>query len=281
MGTWNNVQPGDVICVDGSALSGGKLKSKTYISVNGGAAVKFYTNCSKVMLGDTQGDLSLTSYTDKMGAICSADAPPICDCSGKITDLRLTYVGPSGADIKVYSNNNHSTLLLSLTGVNTFDPINLSNAAGLPGKIYIEIVGSNQPDVKMDLKCKKLFVGDRFWFFDVAAWKDQAGTSCPSGVLKGETTTSAGSIETNLSAYPNPFSSSTTVEFTVTEATSANVTVYNLTGEVVAVLFNGQTEAGAAYKLQFRPEGVASGIYIAKLTTSSGVVKSEKLVLNR
>ena len=108
--------------------------------MNGGAAVKFYTDCKKIQLGETQGALTLSSYVDGQGAICNDDAAPICECSGKITDLRLTYAGPSGANVKIYSNSNHTTMLASLTGLNTFDPINLSNAAGLPGKDQAHLV---------------------------------------------------------------------------------------------------------------------------------------------
>ena len=84
-----------------------------------------------------------------------------------------------------------------------------------------------------------------------------------------------------MTAYPNPFNDATTIEFTVAESQNVKVEVFNLTGTKVATLFNGPAEASAAYKLTYRPEATAAGIYFARMTMSNGEVKTEKLVLQK
>ncbi len=115
--------------------------------------------------------------------------------------------------------------------------------------------------------------------------------STPCGVLKtgGEPSlsdaTSGGAADDHaaaeLTAFPNPFSSLTTVRFSTPQDGAAALRVYSLTGEEVAVLFDGIAEANRAYEVEWKPQGVAQGIYFAKLTTSQGTVTTKKLVLNR
>jgi hypothetical protein len=84
-----------------------------------------------------------------------------------------------------------------------------------------------------------------------------------------------------MEAYPNPFSDVTTVRFMLPEGGEARLEVYSLTGERVAVLFEGMVEAGLDYEVEWKPEQVSQGIYFARLTTSHGEVVTKKLVLNR
>ncbi len=67
--------------------------------------------------------------------------------------------------------------------------------------------------------------------------------------------------------YPNPFNPSTQVKFSVENAGRAVLKVYNVLGEEVATLFDGTAEAGRYYVSTFDATGLASGIYIYRLTT--------------
>jgi len=67
--------------------------------------------------------------------------------------------------------------------------------------------------------------------------------------------------------YPNPFNPSTQVKFSVENAGRAVLKVYNVLGEEVATLFDGTAEAGRYYVATFDAAGLASGIYIYRLTT--------------
>jgi uncharacterized membrane protein len=70
--------------------------------------------------------------------------------------------------------------------------------------------------------------------------------------------------------YPNPFNPSTTISFTVPNYELVNLTVYNSLGQQVAVLINDFVSAGK-HSVKFNGEGLASGIYLIKMTAGSFV----------
>jgi hypothetical protein len=64
--------------------------------------------------------------------------------------------------------------------------------------------------------------------------------------------------------YPNPFNPSTTLSFSLPEATEVQLTVYDISGREVARLVNGWRNAGA-HEVTFDGSRLASGIYLASL----------------
>jgi len=82
-----------------------------------------------------------------------------------------------------------------------------------------------------------------------------------------------------FNAYPNPFNSQTTIEFTLHQTSSkATVEVYSYTGALVAVLFNGKAEEGVTYKVEFDGSTHTQGIYFYRITTDEGYYVN-KLIL--
>ncbi len=84
----------------------------------------------------------------------------------------------------------------------------------------------------------------------------------------------------NLIAYPNPFSSETTIEFTVSETSNTTLVLYTLDGKQVATLFKGNAIADELYSIPFTSNNIATGMYIAELKTSSGASEHYKLMLS-
>jgi hypothetical protein len=80
--------------------------------------------------------------------------------------------------------------------------------------------------------------------------------------------------------YPNPFNPTTTIEFTVPATGKSTLKVFNILGEEVATLFNGEAEAGRYNQVQFNASNFASGIYFARLV-SDGRSQIKKLSLLR
>ncbi|MBD3169861.1 MAG: T9SS type A sorting domain-containing protein [candidate division Zixibacteria bacterium] len=78
-----------------------------------------------------------------------------------------------------------------------------------------------------------------------------------------------GSVPTStalLSAYPNPFNASTTIPFEIAESANVTLKVYNLAGQVVETLVDGQMDAGQ-HVATWDASAVASGVYFYKLET--------------
>ncbi|MBN1301910.1 MAG: choice-of-anchor A family protein [Melioribacteraceae bacterium] len=84
--------------------------------------------------------------------------------------------------------------------------------------------------------------------------------------------------EYNLSQnYPNPFNPATNIEFSVRESGIYTLKIYNVIGQEVAELVNGELNPGY-HKVEFDASRLSSGVYIYKLVGSK-VNLSRKMIL--
>jgi len=93
-------------------------------------------------------------------------------------------------------------------------------------------------------------------------------------ISKEQTVPTTYNLEQN---YPNPFNPSTTIKFSIPEATNVRLTIYNTIGEKVGELVNTNLEAGW-YSYQWDAENLATGIYIYELRTDK-FVSVNKMIL--
>ncbi len=77
--------------------------------------------------------------------------------------------------------------------------------------------------------------------------------------------------------YPNPFNPTTIISFELPEAAKVKLVVYNLLGQAVMTLADGNYEAGS-YKKNFDGTDLSSGVYIYELKANDVVLK-HKMVL--
>ncbi|MCX6137897.1 MAG: T9SS type A sorting domain-containing protein [Ignavibacteriales bacterium] len=68
--------------------------------------------------------------------------------------------------------------------------------------------------------------------------------------------------------YPNPFNPSTTIAFSVAAKSDVSLTVFDMVGREVAELVRQELPAGE-YRQQFNANGLASGLYLYRLTAVS------------
>jgi len=68
--------------------------------------------------------------------------------------------------------------------------------------------------------------------------------------------------------YPNPFNPSTNIEYSIPEASFVELKVYDVLGNEVATLVNKEQTAGV-YRADFSGNGLASGLYIARITAGN------------
>jgi hypothetical protein len=69
--------------------------------------------------------------------------------------------------------------------------------------------------------------------------------------------------------YPNPFNPSTTIEYSIADPSFVTLKVFNILGQEVATLVNGEQAPGRR-SLRFDGEGLASGVYFYRLEARSG-----------
>jgi len=77
--------------------------------------------------------------------------------------------------------------------------------------------------------------------------------------------------------FPNPFNPSTVISYTLPEAGSVSLEVFDMTGRRIAVLAQGNQAAGA-YTYDFDASSLSSGVYMYRLQ-SAGTVLTRKMTL--
>lgn len=80
-------------------------------------------------------------------------------------------------------------------------------------------------------------------------------------------------------AYPNPFKTSTTIEYTVPLKQFVNITVFDAQGRPVAIPVNAEKDAGT-YKVTFDAAQLPGGIYFYRITTKN-YSEVKKIILNK
>jgi hypothetical protein len=82
-----------------------------------------------------------------------------------------------------------------------------------------------------------------------------------------------------LSAYPNPFTSATSISVMMPKDEFITLAIYNMTGKLVATLAEANVEAGKQYSYEFNAEDHAAGMYLYRIETKSGNKFTGKLML--
>ena len=77
--------------------------------------------------------------------------------------------------------------------------------------------------------------------------------------------------------YPNPFNSSTVISYSLPHAGEIEIAVYNLIGQKIQTLYDGNAEAGQ-HQLVWNAAGRPTGVYFARLKTQ-GQAETIRLVL--
>jgi hypothetical protein len=80
--------------------------------------------------------------------------------------------------------------------------------------------------------------------------------------------------------YPNPFNPTTTIEFVVPQAGWVILKVYNMLGQEVATLQDGNVEGNKVYATEFNAGGLASGLYYYQLR-GAGTILTQRMLLLR
>ncbi len=78
--------------------------------------------------------------------------------------------------------------------------------------------------------------------------------------------------------YPNPFNPSTQIKYDIAKASLVTLKVYDVIGNEVAVVFNGNLNAGK-YSADFNASNLATGIYFYSLSVDGVKIDTKKMIL--
>jgi len=83
-------------------------------------------------------------------------------------------------------------------------------------------------------------------------------------------------VSTLLTSFPNPFTQSTSIKFSTSDHSFAQVSIHNLLGSEVARLFSGELDAGE-HSFTWDAHGMPAGMYVA-LVKIGGEVREIPIV---
>jgi hypothetical protein len=119
---------------------------------------------------------------------------------------------------------------------------------------------------------------DNLYDMDIGFWTPLIGGLSP---VPGTDTPTVFRLDQN---YPNPFNPRTVISFSLPEAAPVNLSIYNVRGERVRVLYDGDQAAGHHQYIwdgtNDSGQGVASGAYLVRIVSSAGV-QNRKMLLAR
>lgn len=78
--------------------------------------------------------------------------------------------------------------------------------------------------------------------------------------------------------YPNPFNPSTVIKYSLLEAGLVNIKIYDILGNEIATLLNGEKNAGS-HSIEFNAANYASGVYFYKISSGSFVSVKKMMLL--
>ncbi len=100
----------------------------------------------------------------------------------------------------------------------------------------------------------------------------------PDGVTSVKGGTESPESFTLSQNYPNPFNPSTVIRFSLSESASVTLKVYNVIGQQVAVLVNGEFRNAGNHEVSFDASKLSNGVYIYRLETA-GLTLTKKMTL--
>jgi hypothetical protein len=95
--------------------------------------------------------------------------------------------------------------------------------------------------------------------------------------LSAEEASEENEVGFGLTAYPNPFSDDTMIEYSLPESGLVSVIVFDDKGSEVARIVEKQVQAKGKHKVTFASKHLAAGVYICAVNTPSGR-KVQKIV---
>ncbi len=165
---------------------------------------------------------------------------------------------PAGGFILFYANKNEETSVLNLN----FKLKGSGEQIGLwnPDQEFIDSLtyGPQSPDTSYG----RYPDGSETWYF-MPEYTPGAPNAGPNGIENHVSNIST------VKSYPNPFFENTSIEFALKKSDNVKISVYNISGEEVAVLANKRFDAGK-HVIDFDANDLPSGIYLVKIHSSEG-----------
>jgi len=99
------------------------------------------------------------------------------------------------------------------------------------------------------------------------------------GILSSINDNESQNSEFALVCYPNPFTTSTTIEYQLTQPSAVQLTIYDYLGKQVEVI--GKKQAQGKQQITWNAEGLPAGVYFCVIKTNQGTQTTKIIKLNQ
>jgi hypothetical protein len=112
-----------------------------------------------------------------------------------------------------------------------------------------------------------------FYKYGLSACNSQPTAYSPNEMSNSQLLT----FDLKLAATPNPFTNATTIRYTLPEPGACRLSLYDVTGKLVATLASGYHSAGTSSFIVPR-SSLSSGIYVLKLQTGTSTATTKLII---
>lgn len=82
----------------------------------------------------------------------------------------------------------------------------------------------------------------------------------------------------HLTAFPNPFSTETAIQFSIPQTQNVQLQLFSVTGQLVQTIKNGVVQANQLYSITIEGSDLPTGVYVLQLTLATGEKRYYKLM---
>jgi hypothetical protein len=202
-------------------------------SATGGAGGDIYSWSPAAGLSSTN-----TATTTACPTVTTVYTVTITDAAGcfETDDVTVTVVDINDPTLPTVQNNKNKVYVCHVETCTTLE-VNANASCNSPNSL-----------------CYHLVHGDQLG--QCTSCRSNGGDAVPSAELK---------------AYPNPFSATTTIEFSDDKDGFLSLDLYDLNGVLVQNVYSGQVLAGTKYYFTVDVQNLAQQIYLIRATKDSGV----------
>jgi hypothetical protein len=201
--------------------------------------------------------------------------------------IRIAKAGQFGA---ITLNLEYNPALIDVVEVETIEGMvsNISNGVVSIAWSNLNTMVLSDNDVVVTLKVKATSeIASTETLFRIgmnSEFADQSANVIEPVTLKSfGVTTAPAALDYFLSTNrPNPFSTSTTIEYTMPETGKVKLSVLDMLGQELAVIVDATQTAGT-YTVEFSAAGLATGVYIYKITVDGETrdfISTQRMVIS-
>jgi photosystem II stability/assembly factor-like uncharacterized protein len=291
-----------VVCGDSGVVYFSNNAGLNWSEVESGVSanlmdVKFVSNDVGFITGDMTTLLKTNDGGSTWSAIDMSFASNDFNSVEAINEMNLVLVGDNGTIFLSndggisWQGSSSGNYLSNFNDVVFFDALN-GVIAGDDGLLLKTVDGGNTW-----VPSQTAFSGDSYDFYSVAFADANVGISTGRDGIEVYTTdggnTWTESAPDNLNSvqnsvkkedgvklvqnYPNPFNPTTNISYETAFDANINMSIYDVTGKVVANLVSGYQKAGS-HTVNFNASNLSSGVYFYTLNVSSGSTQISKVM---